>query len=125
MLADPAPTRRRYHWSALLLPDGRVWHGGSTTTAEAKNLNIEVFTPHYADDVEWRPTISKCPPNIGCLHQFDVETQEAGSIARIALMRYGSITHGFDSNFYGGAIFRASDQKFIEMVVCHRFNYNQ
>ena len=33
-IEDPAPNRRGYHSTALLLPDGRVWHGGSTTTAE-------------------------------------------------------------------------------------------
>jgi YHS domain-containing protein len=94
---DPAPSRRGYHSGALLLPDGRVWHGGSTTEAE-DNLNIEVFTPHYADGVAGRPRISDCPGNIGYLHPFIVETLDAGSIARIALMRCGSITHGFDSD---------------------------
>lgn len=97
-LDDPAPTPRGYHSSALLLPDGRVWHGGSTTKAVAKNLDIEVFTPHYADNVGGRPTISTCPPNIGYLHPFTVVTPDAGSIARIALMRCGSVTHGFNSD---------------------------
>lgn len=39
-IEEPAPNRRGYHSTALLLPDGRVWHGGSTTDAEPGNRHL-------------------------------------------------------------------------------------
>lgn len=96
-LNDPAPTRRGYHSCALLLPDGRVWHGGSTTTFDGANRNFELFEPAYFNDND-RPTITDCPGNIGYLAPFYVATPDAEQIERVALMRCGSITHGFDSD---------------------------
>jgi hypothetical protein len=96
-LDEPAPTRRGYHSVALLLPDGRVWHGGSTTTGDGANRNIELFTPAYAT-VGGRPTITSCPANIGYAMSFPVGTPQANSISRVALIRCGSITHGFNSD---------------------------
>ena len=72
--AQPAPNRRGYHSTALLLPDGRVWHGGSTTTqddpdgdgitGDGPNRNIDIFEPDYIG-VAGRPNITSCPANIG------------------------------------------------------------
>jgi len=96
-LADPAPTRRGYHSGALLLPDGRVWHGGSTTVGDGANRNFEIFSPPYVS-AAGRPTITSCPDHIGYLMPFYVATPNANSIERVALMRCGSITHGFDAD---------------------------
>ena len=96
-LEDPAPTRRGYHSVALLLPDGRVWHGGSTTSGDGANRDIELFSPPYID-VAGRPTISDCPENVGYMMDFLVGTPQANAIARVALIRCGSITHGFNSD---------------------------
>jgi hypothetical protein len=96
-IEDPAPSRRGYHSSALLLPDGRVWHGGSTTSGDGPNRTFDVFAPDYIDDAN-RPTITSCPDNIGYIMTFPVGTPQANSIARIALMRCGAMTHGFNSD---------------------------
>ena len=94
---DPALHRRGYHSIALLLPDGRVWHGGSTTEAEPANRNIDIYEPDYVG-AAGRPTITSCPANIGYAMAFPVRTPQANSIARVALIRCGAITHGFNTD---------------------------
>ena len=42
-IEEPAPNRRGYHSTALLLPDGRVWVAGSTTIAESLNKEVDIF----------------------------------------------------------------------------------
>lgn len=105
---EEAPNRRGYHSTALLLPDGRVWHGGSTTTTEpdpeegtpggdGPNRTIDIFAPDYVS-VAGRPTISSCPENIGYGMNFPVDTPQANSIARVALIRCGAMTHAFNTD---------------------------
>lgn len=94
---EAAPNRRGYHSTALLLPDGRVWHGGSTTDAEPSNRNIDLFEPDYINDAG-RPAITGCPANIGYAMNFPVDTPQANAIARVALIRCGAITHGFNTD---------------------------
>lgn len=114
-LDDPAPTRRGYHSGALLLPDGRVWHGGSTTTLDGANRNFELFEPAYFNDAG-RPTIGDCPGNVQYLAPFYVETPQAQQIARVAFMRCGSITHGFNSDQrYVGLQFNALNSGALEI----------
>lgn len=114
--ADPAEFRRGYHSTALLLPDGRVWHGGSTTDLEPLNRNIEVFAPDYIDDAG-RPTITSCPANIGYAMAFPVKTSQANSIARVALIRSGAITHGFNTDQrYVGLNFAVQDANTLIVV---------
>ena len=114
-IEDPAPTRRGYHSGALLLPDGRVWHGGSTTEGDGANRHFELFAPDYVND-GGRPVISECPGNIGYLMPFYVATPDAQQIARVALIRCGSITHGFDSDQrYVGLQFNALNAGALEI----------
>ena len=94
---EPAARPRGYHSVALLLPDGRVWVGGSTTTAEPLNRQIEAYSPDYVSQ-GGRPTISSAPANIGYGMNFAVDTPQANQIARVVLIRNGSITHGFNSD---------------------------
>lgn len=114
-IAEPAPTRRGYHSGALLLPDGRVWHGGSTTVGDGPNRDFELFAPAYVG-AAGRPTITECPGNIGYLAPFYVTTPDAQQIARVALMRCGSITHGFNSDQrYVGLQFNALNAGALEI----------
>lgn len=125
-----APTGRGYHSVALLLPDGRIWHGGSTVnwcteendegdcieSQSETNRNIEAFEPSYIS-VTGRPVISSCPPNIGYGMTFNVDTPQANDIARVALIRCGSITHGFNSDQrYVGLRFSVTDANTINIV---------
>ncbi len=100
---------RGYHSVALLLPDGRIWAGGSTegqtevkgsTTIDqsgAAEHRAEIFSPSYVTQAN-RPTITGCPANIGYNMAFTVTTPQAGSISRVAVTRCGSITHAFNSD---------------------------
>ncbi len=104
-IEEDAPNPRGYHSTALLLPDGRVWHGGSTTAAIQVTTAVDVFSPDYIADAG-RPQITSCPPCTTYGQAFTVETPQAASIARVAFMRCGSNTHGFDSDQrYVGAQF--------------------
>lgn len=100
---EAASVVRHYHSVALLLPDGTVWTAGSngpsddpqSNDPEDRELRIELWRPPYAD-LAGRPTITKSPRNIGYAYQFLVDTPQAGSIRRVALIRCGSCTHGFN-----------------------------
>ena len=100
---------RGYHSVALLLPDGRIWAGGSTegitevkgsstlTGAGGAEHRAEIFSPSYVSQAN-RPSITACPENIGYNMGFQVVTTQAESIGRVALIRCGSVTHGFNSD---------------------------
>ncbi|RPI98928.1 MAG: DUF1929 domain-containing protein, partial [Chloroflexi bacterium] len=96
-IEEPAPSPRGYHSVALLLPDGRVWVGGSTTDGGGANRDIDIYEPDYVS-AAGRPTISSCPANIGYAMAFRVDTPQANAIVRVALIRCGSITHGYNTD---------------------------
>jgi hypothetical protein len=102
---EPASVVRNYHSVALLLPDGRVWTAGSninsqqsfpTPGTDNRELRIEVYEPPYfrAD----RPQLIYTPSAVGWGQAFDVRTTQADRIARVALIRAGSVTHAFNSD---------------------------
>ena len=93
---EAAVVQRHYHSTALLLPDGAVWTAGSNGPSDVDGgieRRIEIYRPSYGSD---RPTITDCPPSIGYAYNFEVETPQASSITRVALIRCGSVTHGFN-----------------------------
>jgi galactose oxidase len=89
---------RSYHSTSILLPDGRVLHAGSGDGAGApREKNAELFSPPYLFKGA-RPTISSVPALVGYGTSFSVSTPQAASIAKVSLIRLGSVTHGFDMN---------------------------
>ncbi len=95
---ESAEAGRHYHSVALLLPNGTVWTAGSNGPSPeggGRELRIEVYSPDYTD-MDGRPTIQDSPDTVGYGLAFDVTTNQAGSIARAALIRCGSCTHGFN-----------------------------
>ena len=73
------------------------------------NYQIDIFEPDYVGQ-GGRPTITSCPANISYDTPFRVDTPQANSIARVALIRCGSITHGFNSDQrYVGLAFTVHD----------------
>jgi galactose oxidase-like protein/Kelch motif protein len=89
---------RGYHSTALLLPDGRVLHAGSGgDKSEPDETRAELFSPPYLFKGD-RPTISSVPSSIRYSTAFDLATPSAGSIARVSLIRLGSVTHSFNMN---------------------------
>jgi hypothetical protein len=98
---EAASVVRHYHSVALLLPDGTVWTAGSNGPSDdPQNLNgreerIEIWSAPYAS-LAGRPTITNSPRNIGYAYPFLIDTPQAASIRRVALIRCGSCTHGFN-----------------------------
>jgi galactose oxidase-like protein/Kelch motif protein len=89
---------RGYHSASLLLPDGRVLHSGSGDGAGApQQLNAEIFSPPYLFRGP-RPSIQSAPASLSYGASFSVETADAASIAKVSLIRLGSVTHAFDMN---------------------------
>ena len=92
---------RMYHSTAVLLPDGRVLSAGQNHGQYAETG--EIFSPPYLFRGP-RPTIGSAPSVVGCGEAFTISTPDAADIARVALIRPGSTTHGV--NF---------DQRYVEM----------
>lgn len=84
---------RMYHSTAVLLPDGRVLSAGQDK-GEYQETG-EVYSPPYLFRGP-RPTVSSAPSQVGYGGRFAVDSPEATDVARVALIRPGSATHGVD-----------------------------
>jgi len=95
-LASNAVTRI-YHSTTLLLPDGRVLHTGSGDAGGAADeRSYEIFSPPYLFKGP-RPSITSASPGVVAYGQsILVETPDAASVAKVTLIRLGSVTHAFD-----------------------------
>jgi hypothetical protein len=110
----PASVIRGYHSSALLMPDGKVWTGGSEINhkfgAASSEFRFEIFAPDYIDDFD-RLALSAWPPLIRHAHDFEVRYEFPGStsasVSQVAILRFGSVTHAFNY-----------DQRYV--VLAHR-----
>lgn len=102
---EPAAVGRRYHSTALLLPDGTVWHAGSNGTLDFElpddeqvaELRVEIYRPPYMQAVD-RPRVVNAPDHVEPGEQFDVDFTTAHEIDRVVFLRNGSVTHGFNSD---------------------------
>jgi PKD repeat protein len=89
---------RTYHSTSLLLPDGRVLHTGSGEGADMpEERNAELYSPPYLSRGP-RPTITDAPTPLGWGTTFSVQTPDPTDIAKVSLIRLGSVTHAFDMN---------------------------
>jgi hypothetical protein len=89
---------RLYHSVAVLLPDGRVYvAGGGGDPGVSDQRSAQIFSPPYLFKGP-RPTISSAPGTVEYGSSAFVGTPDAGSIARVSLIRTGSVTHAFDQN---------------------------
>jgi hypothetical protein len=89
---------RVYHSTSLLLKDGRVLNTGSGDGAGITNrYNAELYSPPYLFKGA-RPAISSAPSAVGYGQSFFVGTANPTSIARVTLLRPGSVTHAFDAS---------------------------
>jgi Domain of unknown function (DUF1929)/Malectin domain/Bacterial Ig-like domain/Bacterial Ig domain len=91
---------REYHSTALLLPDGRVLMAGGGQlpgSGATDQTNAEIYSPPYLFKGA-RPTITSTPGTIPYGTSFTVQTPDAASITKVALIRTPSVTHAFDQN---------------------------
>jgi hypothetical protein len=87
---------RGYHATSLLLPDGRVLHGGSGDGAGAPNQrNAEIYSPPYLFRGP-RPTITGAPSELSYGDTFRLDTPDAAKVTHVSLIRLGAVTHAFD-----------------------------
>jgi hypothetical protein len=124
---DDAQHTRNYHSTALLLPDGNVWTAGGNTNAGAGDPDalvdpgdgtqkrrgikvIELWEPDYAN-VAGRPEITDAPAVLAYGQSFRVTCPQASTIERVALIRFGSVTHGhnYDQRYVGLQFQREGD----------------
>jgi hypothetical protein len=95
---------RQYHSIALLLPDGRVLSGGGGICDACQQQsylakNAEIFSPPYlfkkdgSGQLAARPNISNAPNNLNYNQAFNITSGQANSISKVALVRFGGVTH--------------------------------
>lgn len=89
----PQQFGRMHHSTAVLLPDGRVFTAGQDFGDGA--TTAEIFSPPYLSQGP-RPEISSVPQEVGYGAAMPISTPDAAGIARVALVRPGSVTHGVD-----------------------------
>jgi hypothetical protein len=101
-----ATVPRKYHSTALLLPDGRVWTAGSRLFNPNRNeyeddmeRRIEFYSPGYLFDGS-RPSIENVPSIINYGTQFDLSYSDLSipEIDSVVLISLPSVTHCFDAN---------------------------
>jgi hypothetical protein len=102
VLASNAVVRVK-HSTALLLPDGRVLlAGGGEVVGATDHRDAELFSPPYLFNPDGtpaaRPQISSTRSTTYYGQSFTVSTPDAASIAKVAWVRLGSVTHAFDQN---------------------------
>ena len=93
---------RQYHSTALLLPDGRVLSAGGGICGTCDTVgylakNAEIFSPPYLFQADGtlapRPTITSSPASASYGATIDIATGDPASIAKVALIRLGAVTH--------------------------------
>jgi hypothetical protein len=89
---------RNYHSTALLMPNGAVWHSGSNEDClpgpASRDLTVEVYEPWYFC---WeRPRISGATSRVCPGETLNIETPDADVVTEVVLIRCGSFTHAFN-----------------------------
>lgn len=92
---------RNYHSLALLLPDGRVWSGGSGLSGNAADhRDAQLYTPPmlYAADgtLATRPAMTTAPASIGPGQVFSVDG--SSGITRFTFIKMSSQTHSMNTD---------------------------
>jgi hypothetical protein len=91
---------RLYHSTALLLPDASVLVGGGGAVGPQTNLDAEIWWPPYLFGPDGqrarRPRILEAPRAADIGARLAIRVDDAAAIARVTLVRTGSVTHSFD-----------------------------
>jgi hypothetical protein len=91
---------RLYHSIGLLLPDGRVLISGGGSPAGSNQptdqMSAQFFSPPYLF-VKPAPVIASGPAKLSYGQSFTVKTPDAWRIAKVSLVRFGAVTHSFNT----------------------------
>jgi hypothetical protein len=122
----PSDHGRTYHNSAVLLPDGRVLIGGHAPiatgyafqddtlhntlgfSAAASDSTFQIYSPPYLSYGP-RPVIDDSRPAANNDESLEIETHQAGDLAKVVLVRNPSMTHLTDG-----------DQRNVELRITRR-----
>lgn len=87
---------RGYHSAAILLADGSVLMGGDRPGAwrSGETTPNERYYPSYYFMA--RPAVAGAPADVTYGSTFTVDTPDAAAIGEVALLRPGSVTHGWN-----------------------------
>lgn len=107
---------RLYHGTALLLPDGRVAVAGHTKDfnkppVELNRFEVELISPPYLFRGP-RPLINNVSftgATLGYGQDVTISTDRPADIARVSLVRPGSVTHQLNT-----------DQRYVGLVITQR-----
>src|SRR5262249_38115936 len=107
---------RLYHSSAILLPDASVLVGGGGANGPLTNLNVETYYPPYLFTADAklapRPAIVAAPDAVSIGQAFNVDFGNAKAISKVALVKTGSMTHGWNMDQrYVPLTFSATDTR--------------
>lgn len=91
---------RLYHSTALLLPDALGLVGGGGAVGPQTSLDAEIWWPPYLYDGNGnrarRPRILEAPRAAEVGERLAIRVDDPARIARVTLLRTGSVTHSFD-----------------------------
>jgi hypothetical protein len=98
---------RKYHSTALLLPNAKVWVGGSRLNSSAPGVSsefqrdmqrgIQLYEPYYLSDGT-RPVLNTYPSSIRYQRSFTVTLTEQEELEYFMLISLPCVTHALDMN---------------------------
>ena len=95
-----ATRMRLYHSVSLLMPDATVLTGGGGLPGPETNQNVEIYYPPYLFKSDGtpavRPTITSATAATDAGTTLAIDTPDAASVARVSLVKMGSVTHSVD-----------------------------